>query len=132
MEDRLMAKADAVAFVSETVHVDLPPEFRVAGVQLSADSAARALRPNGNVRLAPFRLAVTVAIASLTTVAAVAVKEALEAPAATLTEDGTVTAVLSSERATVPPPASAAPSVTVQVLEPGVSIAAGLQLSAVN
>ena len=67
------------------------------------------------------------ALASLVTAAAVAVKVAEVAPAATVTEAGTVTAVLSLESVTVAPPVGAAAvRVTVQPLVPGVASVAGL------
>ncbi len=92
LEDRLTANAAVAALVSATVHVVAAPEVSVAGVQLKPESATGAARPRANVRLPPLRLAVSVAVASLVTVVAVAVNVALEAPAATLTEAGTVTA----------------------------------------
>ena len=63
----------------------------------------------------PFKVAVTVTVWLLTTVPAVAVKFAAIAPAATVTDAGTVRAALLEERPTEAPPVSAAEdSVTVQ------------------
>jgi hypothetical protein len=61
-------------------------------------------------------VAVTVALWELESVAAVAWKAAVVAPAATVTDAGTVKLALLSERVTIVPPVGAAKdSVTVQV-----------------
>ncbi len=69
----------------------------------------------------PFKLALTVAVWPLVTLAAVAVKLAALAPAATITEDGTVKLALLLLNATLAPPLGAAPlKLTVQLVLPGV------------
>ena len=129
LEDKLTAKAEVAALVSDTVQVEAPPKLSVVGEQLRADSAAEPTNPSENVREPPFRLAVSVALVSLDTLAAVAVNVALVDPAATVTEPGTPTEALLLDRATLAPPAGAAAlRVTVQVLVPGVLTEAGLQL----
>lgn len=72
-------------------------------------------------------MAVTVALCELETVTAVAVKVAVLAPAATVTDAGTVKALLFDETlTTVPPLGAARDSVTVHVdVDPEV-IAAGV------
>ena len=63
----------------------------------------------------PSAAAVTVAVCAVVTTDAVAVNVAVVAPAATITDDGTVSALLLLDRSTVSPPApAAAVSVTVQ------------------
>jgi hypothetical protein len=65
----------------------------------------------------PLRVAVTIALCALEMVPAVAVKEAVVAPAATVTEPGVVNAELLSEMVTTEPPLGAVEvRVTVQVL----------------
>ena len=73
----------------------------------------------------PLYVAVTIALWELEIVVAVAWKVAVVAPAATVTDAGTVKAALLSERATTTPPLWAAmDSVTVQVeADPDVSVA---------
>jgi len=71
-------------------------------------------------------LAVTVALCELETVTAVAVKVAVLAPAATVTDAGTVKALLFDETLTTVPLGAARDSVTVHVdVDPEV-IAAGV------
>ena len=128
-DDRLTVNAEVAALVSITVHAEVAPGLSTAGVQLSDDRAAGAVRPSENVREPPLRLAVRVALVSLETLAAVAVKFALVEPALTVTEAGTVAEALLLDSVTVPPPVGAtAVSVTVQVLVPGVTTGAGVQL----
>lgn len=70
---------------------------------------------NAKVLLTPPAVAVNVAVWLELTVDTFAVKEALVAPEATVTLEGTVTAALLLDRATVSPLLEAAlPSVTVQ------------------
>jgi hypothetical protein len=71
-----------------------------------------------------------VAVDVAVTTEAVAVKVALVLPAATVTEDGTVTELLLSDTVTAAPPVGAAAvRVMVQVLEPAPVKVAGLQLT---
>jgi hypothetical protein len=115
--------------VSATVQVEEPPGVRLAGEQLSDDSAAGAVRFSEKVREPPLSEAVMVAAASAATVAAVAVNPPEVDPAATVTEAGTLSEALLSERATETPPAGAAAlSVTVHELVPGVAIDPGVQV----
>ena len=74
-------------------------------------------------------VAVTTAACVLTGVPAVAVKDALNAPDATVTLAGTVTQVLFDDNATVKALTAALFKVTVQVLLPPPVTAAGLQAS---
>jgi hypothetical protein len=84
------------------------PELTLVGLQAKAVTSMGATR----VKLAAweevFRLAVTVADWVVVVVPAVAVKVAEEALAAMMTEVGTVSEELLSERATVLPPVGAA------------------------
>ena len=78
-------------------------------------------------------LAVKVTVSELLTAVTVAEKLALEAPEATVTEAGTVTALLLLERLTANPPlAAAAFSVTVQLSVPAPVIEPLAQLSPVS
>jgi hypothetical protein len=78
----------------------------------------------------PPAVAVIVAFCVLDTAEAVAEKLALVAPAATVTEDGTVTAALVLDKLTATPPEAAAPlSVTVHGSVPGPMIEALLQVT---
>jgi hypothetical protein len=129
LEERLTANADVAALVSDTVQVEVPLGFNTVGVQLSDESAAGAVSPRENVIEPPLRLAVRIALVSLETAVAVAVKLAVVAPRFTVTEPGTVTAVLPLDRLTLAPAVGAAElSVTVQVLVPGVATEPGAQL----
>ena len=76
-------------------------------------------------------LAVSVTLTPVLTAEIVAVKLAVVAPAATVTEAGTVTAALLLARPTTNPPLPAAPfSVTVQVSVPAPVIEPDVQLNA--
>ena len=78
-------------------------------------------------------LAVRVTVVELLTVPAVAVKLALVAPEATVTDEGTVTAALLLARLTASPPlAAAAFSVTEQVSVPAPVIEPLVQLNALS
>ena len=77
--------------------------------------------------------AVRVAVCAELTAAMVAVKLAVVAPAATVTDEGTVTALLLLDRFTAcPPVAAAALSVTVQVSVPAPVTDPLVQLRALN
>ena len=129
LEDRLTVKADVAALVSDTVQVEVPPGLSAVGAQLREVSAAEAVNPSEKVAEPPFKVAVSVALASLETAAAVAVKLALVLPAFTVTEAGTVAEALLLDRLTLAAALGAAVRVTVQVLLPGVATVAGLQLT---
>jgi hypothetical protein len=128
-DDRLTVKAEVAALVSDTVQVEIPPGLSVVGRQLRDERATGAVNPSENVRETPLRVAVKVALVSVETAAAVAVNVAVVNPALTVTEAGTVTEALLLDRLTLAPPAGAAAvRVTVQVLVPGVTTEAGVQL----
>ena len=91
------------------------PEDTVAGEQLSVEGTAGAMRLKEALAVVVFRVAVSPAVLLVDTVDTDAVKVAVEAPAATVTEAGIVTKALLSERATTAPPVGAgAFRVTVQ------------------
>jgi hypothetical protein len=113
------------------VQVVLPPEVIVAGVHCSADTVTGGVTVTAEVAEVLFSDAVTVTDWLDATVPAVAVKLAVVEPAATVTEAGTVSAVLLSETATLEPPVGAAcDSVTVQVALPPETTVAGVHCSA--
>ncbi len=86
--------------------------------------AVIALSCNETVFVTPPAVAVRVAVCAVLTAAAVAVKDALDAPAATVTEAGTVTALLLLARATVVAVVADEVSETVQASVPApVSVA---------
>jgi len=88
---------------------------------------------NEKVSSSPPAFAVSVATWADPTAATVAVKDALEAPAATVTEDGTTTDELLLVKATANPPlAAAAFNVTVQLSVPAPVIEPLVQLKPVN
>ena len=79
----------------------------------------------------PPEAAVSVAVCAVVTDDTVAVKLALVAPSATVTEEGTTTAALLLESVTVwPPLAAAALSVAVQLSVPALVIELDVQLKA--
>jgi hypothetical protein len=80
------------AFVSDTVQVAVPPEAIVPGLHARPESAGGVMTASEKVFEAPFRLAVSTAVASAVTLPTLAGKLALVAPAATVTDAGTVTA----------------------------------------
>ena len=121
--------ADVAALVSDTVQVEVPLGFSTVGRQLNDDRAAGAVNPRENVADAPLRLAVRVALVSLETAVAVAVKLAVVAPPFNATVAGTVAEALLLDSPTLAPPVGAAAlKVTVQALVPGVATEAGVQL----
>ena len=116
-----------------TVQVAEAPDASVAGEQLRVDGTVGATRVTEVVAEDPLRVAVTTAEPLAVTVAAVAVKVAVVAPAATVTDAGVVTKVLLSERATRAPPVGAdAFNVTVQVADPLPVIVDGAQVNEDN
>jgi hypothetical protein len=105
--------------VNVTVHVAVAPTAIVEGLQERLLSTVSGVTVTGAVMEDPFADAVTLTAVLTVTEAAVAVNEAEVAPAATVTEDGTVRAALLSETATVRPPVGAAPErVTVHAEVP--------------
>jgi hypothetical protein len=111
----------AVALVKDTVQEELCPLFRLAGEQLMEDRDAGASRLMVAERETAAADAVTIALVSAATFAAVAVKPALDCPEATDTLAGTVRLELLLDKPTAnPPDGAAAVSVTVQPTPPGV------------
>jgi hypothetical protein len=104
-----------------------------AGVHARLVKLTGALRVIAEVALPPLAAAVTVAVASLAIVPAVAEKAVVVAPAATVTEAGAVSRAVLDEMATRTPPAGAAALVvTVQVLLAPEFSDAGAHASAVT
>jgi len=124
------AAATVAALVSDTVQVldEVPPS--VDGVQVSELNCAAATRFNVVGTETTPALAVTMALWSVPTCAAVAVKLAVVWPEATVTLAGTVKLPLLLPNDTTNP-AAGAPKVrvTVQEVLPGVLIVALVQLS---
>lgn len=112
-----------------------PPGARLDGLHATEVTSTTAGAEGGvkgtfTVRELPLKVAESVTLWLVVTVAAAAVKVAAVEPAATVTEDGTVRLPLPLLRVTVEPPAGApALSVTVQFALPGVMIEAGLHPS---
>ena len=105
------------------------PEDMVAGEQLSVEGMIGPRRLRVALAVEPFRVAVSTAVLSVVTVDTVAVKPAVDAPAATVTDAGIVTKALLSVRATTEPPVGAAPvSATVHVADPPEFRVAGVQV----
>lgn len=101
--------------VSVTVHVAVAPTAIVEGLQARLLITVNGVTTTEAVMEDPFAVAVTATAVVAVTEAAVAEKEAVVEPAATVTEAGTVRAALLSEMATARPPEGAAPeSDTVQ------------------
>ena len=92
------------------------PKAKVVELRLSPGTAA--LSCNAKVPVTPAAVAVNVAVCAALTDTAVAVNAALVAPAATVTEAGTVTAALLLVRFTVSGLAAAPVSVTAQASAP--------------
>ena len=82
---------ERAAFVKVTVQVLVPPEVRLAGEQDRPEIRGNAVNPSVNVAEVEFAVAVSVAAPSLVKEEMVAVKDAVAAPAATMTDAGTVT-----------------------------------------
>ena len=119
--------------LSVTVQELVPGPVSAAGLQLKLLTVTGAFSIIEALALPPLAVAVTVAVALLAIVPAVAEKVALLAPAATATVAGTVSAAELLESATATPPAGAAAlTVTVHVLLPPDDNAVGVQLSAVT
>jgi hypothetical protein len=111
-----------------TVQVDEPLEVSESGSQERLGATVPASRPMEKVTEEPDRDAVMTAVLSAAMLEAVAVKLAEVALAGMVTEAGTVSVGLSSERETTAPPVGAALlRVTVQVAEAPEVSEAGLQ-----
>jgi hypothetical protein len=109
--DDKVTVCDAVAFTSTL------PKFML--FVLIVRSAVTAFSCKAKLSAKPPALAVRITVCVVLTAPTVAVKLALVAPGATVTEEGTVTEVLSLARLTVSPLVPAAPlSVTVQASIP--------------
>ena len=119
------------AAVRVIVQVELPAPLSEAGLQDSPpNSADAAVRLKPVVVEEPFAVAVIVTGVVAETLPAVAVNVAVLLPAATVTEAGTVSAVLVSEMETDKPPAGAALfNPRVQMVEAPEDTVAGEQLS---
>ena len=116
------------ALLRVTVQVAEALEVSEAGLQERLVGTTFVSRPMEKVAEEPDRVAVMMAVLSAVMVEAVAEKVAEVAPAATVTEAGTVSAALLSERETTAPPVGAALlRVTVQVAEALEVSEAGLQ-----
>ena len=102
-----------------TVQVEEPPEATVFGEHASVVTVATGETVTEAVAELPSKEAVRVTAVDVVTVPAVAVRVAVVAAAATVTEAGTVRAALLLDNATEDPPVGAAwDKVTVQVDEP--------------
>ena len=112
-----------------TVQVVAEPAGTVAGEQLSVDGTVGATRLSVALAVALLRLAANVAVLSALRVDAEAVKVAVEAPAAIVTDAGSVTRVLLSESVTTMPPVGALPvRFTVHVADAPEPRAAGVHV----
>jgi len=119
----------AATLFKPRVQVVAVPENTVAGEQLSVEGMIGPRRLRVALAVTLFRVAVSTAALSVVTVDTVAVKPAVDAPAATVTDAGIVTKALLSVRATTEPPVGAAPvSATVHVADPPEFRVAGVQV----
>ena len=130
--DSVTALALAAACDNVTVHVVLPPEEIELGEHRSAVTVVNGTTVTVAVAEPPFNDPVTVAAAEEVTVPAVAVKVPVVAPAATVTDAGTVSAALFPDSVTAAPLAAACDSVTVHVVLPLEEIELGEHCSAVT
>src|ERR1017187_9473365 len=121
------------AWFRVTEQVVAVPELTLVGLQVSAVTSMGATRVRLVDCVEAFKVAVTVALWVVVRAPAVAAKVAEVTPAATLTEVGTVSRELLSERATALPPVGAAWfKVAVQVVAAPELTLVGLQVSAVT
>jgi len=128
LESDTAAPPDAAAADNATVQVEVAPVARLAGTQDSELKTTGANSETEAVWETPLKVAVTTAVWLLEMVPAVAVKVALEEPAATATEPGTARAATLLESDTAAPPdAAAADNATVQVDVAPVARLAGTQ-----
>jgi hypothetical protein len=132
----LVSATDEVAvaaFVSVTVQLAAAPLPMVRGAHDSADNCGAVLSVTDAVFVTPAAVAVIVTVWSAGTLAAVAEKLAVAAPAGTVTLAGTVMLVALVESATAAPPAGAGPlSDTLQDAAPGALRVAGEQVTLDN
>ncbi len=120
------------ALLRVTVQVEVPGAFTLAGVQDKPLRVVAAFRFTDALLLCPFQLAVTVAVWSLLTVPAVAVKVPLLDPALIVMLAGTLNRPRLLDKATVAVLVAALLSVTVQVALCPVPRIPGVQLNADN
>ena len=120
------------ALLRATVQVEAPGAFTLAGVQDKPLSVIAAFRFTNALLLCPFQLAVTVAVWSLLTVPAVAVKVPLLDPALIVMLAGTLNRPRLLDKATVAVLVAALLSVTVQMALCPVPRVPGVQLNADN
>ncbi len=130
--DRLTLTALEEAAVKVTMQEEAPGAFTVAGEQVTPLSWAAAARLMVAGWLCPFKLAVTVAVALLLTVPAVAVKVPLLALVAMVMLAGTVSTPVLLDRLTTVVLKAALFSVTVQVEVCAVPNVLGAQLTLDN
>jgi hypothetical protein len=108
-----------------TVQDDVPPEITEAGAHCTPETTDVVI-DTAEVAVLPFSEALRVAVWLDVIQAVVAVKLPVVAPAATVTDAGTVSAALFEESATAAPPTgAAAESVTVQLEDPPDTTVAG-------
>ena len=115
-----------------TVHAEVPDAFTLAGLQVTPLGVTVATRLTVVFTVWAFRLAVTVAVALLLTVPAVAVKVPLLAPVAMVMLAGTVSTPVLLDRLSVAMLNAALFSVTVQVEVCAVPNVLGAQLTLDN
>jgi hypothetical protein len=123
-----LAPPAGAAALRVTVQLETPALVKEVGEQLTPLTLACACTVTAAVWPTPLAVAPTVAFWAVAGVPALAVKLALAAPAATVTDPGTLRAALSLESVTNCPPAAAALlSVTVQADAAPAANVAGLQ-----
>jgi hypothetical protein len=125
---RAIVAVPVAAFDRTTVQAADWLELNVAGEQAREESVAGAVRARLVLRVPPLRLAVMETLSSAGTPVTVAVNCALPCPADTVTDAGTATLALPSDKPTVVLPAAVAVSVTVQTALPGAENEEGAQL----
>ena len=108
LDNEIVVPPEGAAWLSAIVQVENPPETSEDGLQAREVTSMGATRFRVAFWEAPFRVAVTVAVWLVVSVAAVAVKVAVVFPAATTTEAGTVNFELLLVSVVVLPPAGAA------------------------
>jgi hypothetical protein len=117
---------DEAGVVTETVHAAVAPQASEAGLHCREDKTLEASSCSEALLEAPFSVAVSTAVWSVVTLAALTVNVVLVDAASTVTDEGAVKFVLSLVRKTVAPPAGAAAlKLTTHVDAPGAGIEAG-------
>ncbi len=131
LEPRAMMAPEAGAgLLKVTRQLEFPLGFKVAGVQLTADTCGSAVNVKEAVAVLPLSEVVICAELSVVNEPAIAVKLAVVAPAAAVTDDGTETLVLLELSVIAVEPLAGLLSVTTHVEVPlGLSVA-GVQLNA--